>query len=36
MFAHVLHIRSWELAGLTVADFRAYVAWLEEFNKSEG
>jgi hypothetical protein len=36
MFAHVLHIRSWELGGLRVADFRDYVAWLEEFNKSEG
>lgn len=35
MFAHVLHIRSWEIGGLSVADFRSYVAWLEEFNRSD-
>ena len=35
MFAHVLHIRSWELADLPVRDFRIYVAWLVEFNRKD-
>jgi hypothetical protein len=35
LFAHVLHIRPWEVAELTVAEFRTLVAWLEEYNRND-
>ena len=36
MFAHVLHIRPWEIGDLRVPDFRQLVAWLEEYNRTDG
>lgn len=35
LFAHVLHIRPWELEELSVRDFRRLVAWLEEYNRKD-
>lgn len=35
LFAHVLHIRPWELEQLPVGKVRRLVAWLEDYNRND-